>query len=437
MPVPHAASPADPPAAGNETGRPRPSILTGPLLLMFAADFGALTSFFLLLPVVPLYAVSGGATRVGAGLATTALTFATVVGELATPRLVGRFGYRQAFGAGLLLLAAPALAMAASASILVIILGCIVRGFGFALTAVAGSAIIASLIPRERRGEGLGLYGVSAGVPSVVALPLGVWLAGHVGYPPVFIIGAVAALTGFAALPILPGRRATPPDMAGQEAGPGQEPGSGEVPGSGDVPGLGREPEPGARQSGGVLNGLRTPALVLPATIFAVTAMAAGATFTFLPLALTGASRSLVPVALLVQPAAAAIARWQAGRYGDRHDAARLLIPGVAAVAAGMIGVALALAAIPAVLIAAMVLFGVGFGIVQNASLAVMYSRMPISEYGTVSAMWNVAYDIGLGLGATGFGVLAARSGYLVAFDVTAALMLAALAPAWRDRATR
>jgi hypothetical protein len=40
----------------------------------------------------------------------------------------------------------------------------------------------------------------------------------------------------------------------------------------------------------------------------------------------------------------------------------------------------------------------------------------------------------GLGLGAAGFGVVAAQTGDAVAFALTAAVVLVALTPAWRDR---
>jgi predicted MFS family arabinose efflux permease len=398
-------------------GQARSPIFTRALLFMFVADFGSLTSFFLLLSVVPLYAASSGAGRAGAGLATAALTFATVAGELLTPRLVARFGYRAVFGAGVLLLGLPTLALSATPAITVIVAVSVIRGIGFAFTVVAGSAIIASLIPADRRGEGLGLYGVGAGVPSVVALPLGVWLARHVGYPAVFTTGAVAALAGFAALPVLPGRRPAP--AAG--ARPRPEPGTA----------AGRE----AGHRDGMLAGLRSAGLVRPAVTFAITAMAAGAVVTFVPLALARAPEIVAPAALLAQPAAATVARWLAGRHGDRHGPARLLVPGVAVAALGVLGTAVALAAFPAAVIPAMFLFGAGFGVVQNSSLALMYRRAPAGGYSTVSATWNVAYDAGLGLGGAGFGVLAVHGSYPAAFGLTAVLMLAALMPAWRDRA--
>jgi predicted MFS family arabinose efflux permease len=383
-------------ARSKEASVARPRIMSRTLALVFVSSFGALTSFYLLLSVVPLYAASGGAGGIGAGLVTGALMFSTVIAELATPRLLASFGYRLVFAAGLLLLGVPVLALAASASMVMILAVCLVRGLGFAITAIVGSALVAALVPPARRGEGLGLYGAVCGVPAVVALPLGVWLAGHAGYPLVFVAGAGAALAGLAVVPGLPGR------------------------------------EPEREAPVGVLVGLRTPALVRPAIIFSATAMAAGIIVSFLPLAVARASGNLVALALLAQAAAATLTRWWAGRHGDRHGAAGLLLPGVLASAVGML--ALVLTTSPLAVLTGMVLFGAGFGVTQNASLALMFDRAATSEYGTVSALWNLAYDGGLGVGAAGFGVLAAQTGYPIAFALTAVLILAALAPAWRER---
>jgi predicted MFS family arabinose efflux permease len=80
--------------------------------------------------------------------------------------------------------------------------------------------------------------------------------------------------------------------------------------------------------------------------------------------------------------------------------------------------------------LAGVAVFGAGFGIAQNATLSLMYARVQASGYGTVSALWNLAYDGGMGVGALGFGALAAPVGYPAAFTVTGVLMLVALVPA-------
>lgn len=372
-------------------------MLTRALALVLLSAFSTVTSFYLLLSVVPLYATSLGANGIGAGLATGALMFATVGAELVTPRLVGAFGYRLVFAGGVLLLGVPALAFPGATTLQAILAICVVRGLGFAITVVVGGSLVASLVPAERRGEGLGLLGVVVGVPAIVALPLGVWLAGHVGYVPVFIAGAVTALIGLVSVPVLPGR--APKDEATM----------------------------------GMLAGLRNTALVRPSIVFAATATAAGVIFTFVPLAITHASGNLAALALFAQAVTATASRWWAGHHGDRHGSGRLLIPSVVASAAGLL--ALVLIDSPVAIILGMLVFGAGFGVAQNASLSLMFERVSPAGYDTVSAIWNLAYDAGLGIGGVAFGVLAAKAGYPSAFAITAVLMLVVLGPAWRDRA--
>lgn len=385
-----------PPADGTP---PRPSLVTRPLLLRFVSVIGASASFYLLLSVVPLYAKDSGAGGNGAGATTGALMLATVVGELVAPRFIARFGHRVTLALGLVLLGAPALALTVFSGFAWITAVCLLRGAGFALTVVAGGALTASLIPAERRGEGLAVVGIVSGVPSLLGLPLGVWLASEVGYGPVGVAAGVCALAAILSVPGLPDREV----MAGPRIG--------------------------------IVDGLRKPELLRPSALFAVTAVAAGIVVTFLPLAVPSASANVVAVALFVQPAGAAAARWVAGRQGDRKGSARLVLPGLALSAAGMLVTAYTHSAVAVV--TGVALFGVGFGITQNATLTLMYARVPASGYGTVSALWNIAYDAGMGAGAVGFGLLVALTGYPWAFACTAALIALTLVPAWRDRPAR
>ncbi|MFJ2887633.1 MFS transporter [Streptomyces sp. NPDC087305] len=400
-PSPDNPSPGTPATPNNPspeaTSAVRPSLLTRPLLLRFVSMVGASLSFFLLLSVVPAYAAERGGEG-AAGLATGSLMLATVLGELGTPRLVGRFGYRLTLIVGLFLLGAPALVLTVSGDAVWIVAVCFVRGLGFALTIVAGGALTASLIPDQRRGEGLALVGVVSGVPSLIALPLGLWLARHVGYGPVAVAGGLAALAAvFFVLGL--------PDRADR-----------------------------SEQPLGVVRGLRTGALLRPVLVFAATATAAGIVVTFLPLAVPSASAGVVAAALFTQTAASTLTRWLAGRHGDRHGSARLVLPGLLISAAGVL--VIAPTADPVAVIAGTALFGAGFGVAQNATLTVMYARTSAASYGTVSALWNLAYDGGMGVGAAAFGLVAGPTGYPWAFTLTALLMLTALVPALRDRRT-
>lgn len=395
---------------------PRARLVDGRLALLLLASFGALTSFYLLLSVTPMFAVSAGAGSAAAGAVTGSLMLATVLAEFASAALMNRYGYRVVFAAGTLLLGGPALALLAPRSLGLILAVSIARGLGFGLSTVVVGALVATAVPLERRGEGIGLAGVVACVPAVVALPSGVWLAASTSDAVVIVIAAAAALAPLAMLPWL----AAP---AGNQTG--NQTGSRAATGEGTPP-------PGLRAS------LRSGGQRRPALIFAATTVSAGVVAAFLPLA-SGVSAGTAAAGLFTQALTAAAGRWWAGRYGDRrgsagpHGHAGLLIPGLFIAAAGM--TTLLWVAAPAAVIAGMALFGIGFGIAQTVTFTLMIDRAPVSGYGTVSALWNLAYDAGYGAGPALFGVFAARTGYPAAFAITGMLIFAALLPAARDRA--
>jgi MFS family permease len=379
---------AQPVAAEPVTAR----LLSLPLALTFLSEFASLTSFFLLLSVVPMLAAAGGAGSSGAGLITGSLLLGTVAAEAAAAPGIKRFGYRAVIGTGAVLLGAPALLLIPREPQVVMMSVSFVRGAGFGLCGVAAGALTATLLPPGRRGEGLGLLGIVAGVPAVVALPAGVWVAGHHLAPVVAATAAAAGLVPLTAIRWLPGRSEAPGAQAVTPAGRG--------PGS---------------------------ALRLP-LIFAACTIAAGVVDSFLPLT-RGVSSNVSSAALLVTTLAATLSRWQAGRHGDRYGHARLLIPALGVCALGM--AAMLWLASPALMFASMLLFGTGFGVVENATFALLLDRLPEA---TASALWNFAYDAGYGAGPVVFGLFAARTGYPPAFALTGILVLAVLPAALRER---
>ena len=123
----------------------RPRLVSGRFAAALLSSFGALTSFYLLLSVTPMYAMSAGAGSAGAGLVTGSLMLTTVLAEFASPRLLGRFGYRAVFAAGALLLGGPAPALLLPHSMATIIAVSIARADTvFKLDATEESLMLAS-----------------------------------------------------------------------------------------------------------------------------------------------------------------------------------------------------------------------------------------------------------------------------------------------------
>jgi MFS family permease len=378
---------------------PRPRLVTPALLVRFVSIVGCSIGFYLPLSVVPLVAQEAGSAS-SAGYATVALLVATVACELVTPRLVALFGYRWALAVGLVLLGLPSSVLVLSASTPTILAVSVLRGAGFAICVTAGGAVTASLIPPERRGEGLALVGIVGGVPGMLALPAGVWMAARWGYAPVFVTTTVATLLSLVSVPGLPSRSAS---------------------------------TRGADEGGiGVLAGLRSGAIRRPAAIFAGSTAAVGVLVTFLPLAVNGAHAWVAAAALLAQPAASTGSRWYAGRVGDRRGQACLLVPGIVLAATGMLGVAATQSALS--VIGGAFVFGLGFGVLSNATLCLMFARAPEGSEGAVSAIWNASYDLGMAAGALGAGLVVAHVGYGVTFVLAALVMVPGIGLARRDR---
>jgi predicted MFS family arabinose efflux permease len=90
----------------------------------------------------------------------------------------------------------------------------------------------------------------------------------------------------------------------------------------------------------------------------------------------------------------------------------------------------------PVAVIAGMAAFGTGFGITQNATLALMVDRVPASGYGMASALWNLSCHAGYCAGPAAFGVVVVHTGSRVSSGLTGMLTLAALLPVLPERRT-
>ncbi len=406
---------------------PAPCLVTRPFALACGAALANLTAFYLPLSVVPARAVAAGAPDGAAGLVTAALMLGGVLAECVAPRLMARFGDRAVLATGLLLLGGAALLLVPAVDVVLAVLVCGLRGLGFGFAVVVTGALVTRHVPAARRGEGLALAGLAACVPAVAALPAGVWLADACGADVVFVVAALVALVG-ALAPLALGRGAgSARSSAATVAGASESALAAAVTAPESAAAVTESESESPAAAGGLVALARVPVQRRSAVLFAATTVAAGIGVAYHPRAATGPA---VALGLFVQALAATAARYCAGRWGDRHGHARLVGPGLAACGLGM--VLLLGVDQPAVLLAAMAVFGTGFGVAQSATYAVMVERAPAGGDGAVSALWNLAYDLGYGMGPLAFAAVVGASGYPAAFALTGLVVLAGLRAARR-----
>ncbi|MCT1618738.1 MFS transporter [Janibacter sp. RAF52] len=365
-----------------------------PALLM--ATFLGFSGFAVLMPVAPLWAVRGGADEGGAGLVNGVLLLVTVLTQFTVPALLRRFGWGPTLATGLVLLGAPSLGLAASDALPSILALSAVRGVGFGILTVAGSAAVAELSDPETRGKAVGAYGLAIAGPQVVFLPLGSWVAETVGFVPVFVAGAIPLLGVPAALAL---GRALETFPSGSDRGT-------------DV--------------GGASTARATITLLRPMVLLLGVTIAGGAVLTFGPQMVR--DPAVVIPALALMELMAAIFRWWIGGLADRFGAERFIAPFVLLTVTGVGGMAWAVheQSVPVLIVGALLL-GSAYGALQNLTLVISFASVSRRHLGLASSIWNVGFDLGSAIGSVVVGAIAVAADFPTALAVTGAFALLTL----------
>jgi MFS family permease len=388
---------------------------------LLAVTFTGFSGYAALIAVAPLWAVRGGSDEVGAGLVNAVLLLSTVAAQPFVPRVLARFGQSAVIGGGLVLLGLPALGYGLSDALLPVLAMSALRGIGFAVLTVIGSATVALLVPPARLGAAIGVYGLGIALPMLLLLPASVPIADSLGFWVVFVLGALPLL-GIPAVPAL--ARAVTRNRS-------------PAPHSGSQPVSDAESAPGA----GARSSLTTPTpgrfdilhRVGPSMIILLSVtLSGGALMTFLPQLVP--SSGLAALCLFLISLGAAFSRWLAGSLADRAGPKPFLVPLLLLTGLGMAGVAWWVHRTPPawVLLLAVTVVGLGYGALQNLTLLVAFQAVSRDRVNQASAAWNMGFDAGTGLGALVTGYLATAFSFPAAYLVLAAVCVAAVAVAAR-----
>jgi len=173
--------------------------------------------------------------------------------------------------------------------------------------------------------------------------------------------------------------------------------------------------------------------MLLPFLTFVAMTAVYDSILTFAPLHLMEGQRSSPAVFLFVLGATHAASRYYGGVIVDRVGASCVLL----------VGLLCSMASIPllgwtpfpyAPLLSGM-LFGPSFGAIATATHFRLLSRAKSHESGAANALFNVAFNAGMGVGGLLFGGVASVAGYPLMFTVAALWICLAVAVFLVDRA--
>ncbi len=163
-------------------------IWTKDFIIIVIANFFIFTSFQMTLPTLPLYVQEIGSNETWVGIIVGIFTFSALLIRPFGGKMLDTTGRAPVFITGLIILVISLYSLAISTTILILVVVRIVQGVGWGLSNTASGTIASDLVPKDRRGEGLGFFGLSGNLALAIGPALGLFLVNHIEFSTLFII---------------------------------------------------------------------------------------------------------------------------------------------------------------------------------------------------------------------------------------------------------
>lgn len=347
----------------------------GMTLTLFFLCFG----FYLLLPTLPLYIKQLGVSESQIGLIIGIFTLSAVVARPIIGGLLDQYGRRIFIILGLITFALSMYLYSWVSGIVLLLLLRIFHGVSWAISTTSIGTSITDVIPTNRRGEGMGWYGLSMTVSMAIGPMIGVWIIQGNSFSTLFLLAT--ALTVIALLFALITK----------------------VPFS-------------LKEHSGKIEFFDRNVTTISIAIFFLSFTYGGIT-TFLPL-FAESLQVNAGTFFLVYAIALTLSRPIAGKLADRYSYGFVIIPSLAITSLALLVLSLSNSLIGVLTTA--ILYGIGFGAAQPTLQAATLHLVPSHKKGVANASFFTAIDSGIGIGAILLGLVTQFMGYHFLFTVCA-----------------
>ncbi|MFZ5643633.1 MAG: MFS transporter [Bacillota bacterium] len=344
-------------------------------LLICAANLLIFTSFYFLLPTLPVFVIQelkGDEGNVGYIIGILSLT-AVLVRPL-SGFLLDAIGRKKVL---IIAIAGFVLALAAYNLVTSIALLFALRalhGISWGFTTTGAGTIAADVVPPPRRGEGLGYYGLSNTLAMALGPSLGLYIMNQAGFSSLFTASVIIAAAGL--ISIL--------GISYQE----------------------NRPE---AKTGIKLESFFEPRVFSLSWIMFFTALVYGGIVSFITLYGNEIGIKNAGTYFLAYAITLMFIRPLAGRYFDRNGPVKIMAAGFIAIALSFVILFAARGDFLFLLSAAAM--GIGFGIVQPTAMAMAINRVAPYRRGAANGTIFSAFDLGIGLGSILLGLLSKVAG--------------------------
>ncbi|WP_117149363.1 MFS transporter [Paraliobacillus zengyii] len=359
-------------------------IWTKDFALICMANFFIFLGFQMTLPTIPLFVQELGGSDQLIGLITGIFTFSALLFRPYAGHALESRGRQFVYmiGLGIFVLSVASYSIITSIGFLIVMR--MVQGVGWGFSTTATGTIATDLIPPKRRGEGMGYFGLSGNLALAFGPALGLALVDIISFPQLFLICGSLGFVSF----LLSTRIRYKKIEASQH------------------------------KAATIKFDIFEKSAIKPAILLFFITVTFGGIASFLPLYATQKGIEGIGIYFLFYALFLMVSRSFAGRLYDAKGHIAVFLPGTLMIVTAM----LLLVWLPnsLVLYIAAAFYGLGFGSVQPALQAWAINEAAANRKGMANATFFASFDLGVGVGAMTFGLIAASFGYSFIYLVSA-----------------
>ncbi len=331
--------------------------------------------FQMLMPTIPLYVQSLGGEDTMAGLVLGIFTISAVLIRPYAGKLLDTRGRRIVLLTGLIIFLFSVIGYNWAPNLVLLLALRFIHGFGWGAASTATGTIAADIIPKSRLGEGMGFFGLAGTLSMALAPLVGLTIIAEYSFTTLFFFSAALVV-----LSILVVNFITFIDLTK------------------------------INDTGKVKPSLFEKAALRPSLVMFFITMTYGAVVGFIALYADWRQVENIGLFFTVYAISLAVTRPVAGRLADQHGFEKTIFPGLVLIIITM--VLLAQASSLGIFLLAGVVYGIGFGAAQPSLQAMVVKNVPPNRRGAANGTFFSAFDLGIGAGATIWGVVAQTIGY-------------------------
>ena len=176
----------------------KPKLWTKDFLIVSVANFFLYFTFYLLIATITIFASEKfQAPPSVAGLASGIFVLGALVARLFCGKSIERVGRKKMLYMGFVFILITTLLYFVVNSMTFLLVVRFLHGAAFGMASTATGTIVASIIPNERRGEGIGYYALSVTLAAAIGPFLGIFINQHAGFNMNFVLCTILLAVSF------------------------------------------------------------------------------------------------------------------------------------------------------------------------------------------------------------------------------------------------